>query len=245
VFASDVSVAVLVVEDHSAYRALMGQFLRILKLDHEMASDGVQGLIAMERRHFDLVISDCQMPNMNGYAMAREVRLREHQHGHRRVPIIALTANLMHDDPQRCRDAGMDAWLAKPLSLEQLEAVLLRWLPEASSYCMAAAQPTRAGLIKLFGSAAVVDQMLALLLQEARDDSVTLAHAQLALDPGLTSERLHRLVGSLAFLGCTELESQGALLIEQVRAYGVAGNRSGLETFQRDLSVYLAYLGKL
>lgn len=240
---------VLVVEDHSAYRILMGWFLKQLGLGHQLVGDGQHGLAALTERRFDLVISDCQMPHMDGYTMSRAIRLREHANAQRRVPIIALTGNLVHDDPQRCRDAGMDAWLLKPLSLGQLHSVLALWLPGSADVQapvpVSALWPTRAGLIETFGDALVVDQMLASLLCEAREDSVGLAHACRTLNAPLTAERLHRLVGSLAFLGVADLELRGMRLIERVHAQGIALSASQLEAFQADLHTYLTYLGSL
>ena len=240
---------VLVVEDHSTYRALMGWFLKKLGLGHHLVGDGQHGLAALAERPFDLVISDCQMPLMDGYTMSRAIRLREHANAQRRVPIIALTGNLVHDDPQRCRDAGMDAWLLKPLSLEQLHGVLALWLPGPATIAPRASAPvpwpTRAGLIETFGDARVVDQMLTSLLCEAREDSAALAHARQALDAPLTAERLHRLVGSLAFLGVAELELRGMSLIERIHTQGIVLSKQQLDAFQEDLRAYLRYLGAL
>ncbi|MFC6297810.1 response regulator [Pseudomonas spelaei] len=243
---------VLVVEDHSTYRTMMGWFLQKFGLRHELVEDGRSALVAIARRRFDLVISDCQMPCMDGYTMARAIRLHERALGHGRVPIIALTGNLVHDDPQRCRNAGMDAWLLKPLTLEQLREVLMHWLPgpphvqpPLSPAMLSVAWPTRASLIEMFGSAQVVEQMLGSLLIEASEDSAALAHARMTLNPSLTAQRLHRLVGSLAFLGAADLEVRGSMLIAEVRAHGVVLNKPQLEAFQRDLVVYLTYLSTL
>lgn len=244
--------AVLVVEDHSTYRALMGWFLQKLGIDYELAGNGQCALSAMARRNFDLVISDCQMPLMDGYTLARSIRFRERIGGRKRVPIIALTADLLPSDAQRCRDAGMDAWLLKPLGLEQLGEVLARWLPGSqpeSSIRQTAPPsltwPTRASLIETFGSSQVVNQMLGTLVVEACEDSAALAHARMTLNASLTAERLHRLVGSLVFLGGADLEARGRLLIDQVRAHGVVLNKQRLADFQRDLEAYLGYLNAL
>lgn len=240
---------VLVVEDHCAYRALMGWFLKKLGLGHQLVGDGQCGLAAIAECRFDLVISDCQMPLMDGYSMSRAIRRRECANALARVPIIALTANLVHDDPQRCRDAGMDAWLLKPLTLDQLHRALALWLPgppgTAPAHSVPGTWPTRAGLVETFGDTEVVNQMLASLLCEAREDSVALDHARMTLDAALTAERLHRLVGSLAFLGVAELELRGISLIERVHTLGVVLNKPHLEAFQVDLRDYLAYLGTL
>jgi len=243
---------VLVVDDHSTYRAMTGWFLQKLGLSHELVEDGRSALVAIARRRFDLVISDCQMPFMDGYTMARAIRLHERALGRGRVPIIAVTGNLVHDDPQRCRNAGMDAWLLKPLAFEQLREVLVRWLPGPPhvqrpllSATLSAAWPTRISLTEMFGSAQVVNQILGSLLVEAREDSAALAHARMTLNASLMAERLHRLVGSLAFLGAADLELRGSRLIGEVRAHGVVLNKPQLEAFQRDLAAYLAYLSTL
>lgn len=243
---------VLVVEDHSVYRAMMGWLLQKLGLGYQLTENGHSAMTAIACKHFDLVISDCQMPIMDGYSLARAIRQREQTLGLERVPIIALTGNLVHDDPQRCRDAGMDAWLLKPLTLEQLRDVLMRWLPgerlQPSSLAvetLPAGWPTRASLVDTFGSEQVVDQMLGSLLVEAHHDTQALAHAQSALDAAQTAERLHRLVGSLAFLSRADLEARGGVLITEVRAHGVASTKSQLDAFQRDLVAYLDYLRSL
>ncbi|WP_225923943.1 response regulator [Pseudomonas khavaziana] len=240
---------VLVVEDHSAYRAMMGWQLDKLGLSHQLVENGSSAMAAIACRRFDLVISDCQMPVMDGYSLARAIRQREQDLGCERVPIIALTGNLVHDDPQRCRDAGMDAWLLKPLALESLRDMLMHWLPGApAALCnqppgvAALDWPTRDSLVELFGSPRVVDQMLRSLLTEAQRDTKALTHALNAQDASLTAERLHRLVGSLAFLGGAGLESRGSALISEVRAHGVAVNQRKLEFFQSDLAAYLDYL---
>jgi CheY-like chemotaxis protein len=244
---------VLVAEDHPTYRALMGWLLQKLGLRHEQVSDGRLALAAICERPFDLVITDCQMPRMDGYRMTRAIRLLEQIKARPRVPVIALTANLVHDDPQRCRDAGMDAWLLKPLTLGQLREVLMHWLPGVPVVVPAAsnqssvlsAWPTRDSLIETFGSAQVVSQMLGSLLTEAWEDNALVDHARNTLDTSLMAERLHRLVGSLAFLGATELESRGSQLIEQLHDHGVLLNRSQLDAFLSDLRRYLAYLNTL
>ncbi|AZF30510.1 hypothetical protein C4J89_1019 [Pseudomonas sp. R4-35-07] len=242
---------ILVVEDHSAYRLLLGWMLQKLGLGYELAADGFMGLEAFTRRPFDLVICDCQMPFMDGYSMASAIRQHEHDHGLRRVPIIALTANLQNDTPRRCREAGMDAWLLKPLTLEQLHAVLLHWLPGSDGpqanqeTAPAPGWPTRATLVATFGSDAIVDQLLEGLLVEAWEDYRVLRHARSTLNASLAAERLHRLVGSLVFLGGSDLESTATQLIEQVRSGDVASHSVQLELFQARLCVYLEYLSRL
>ncbi|MGC6368881.1 response regulator [Pseudomonas sp. K2I15] len=244
--------SVLVVEDHQAYRALMGWFLQKFGLGYELAGDGQSALSAMSARPFDLVISDCRMPVMDGYSMTREIRRRESADGRLRVPIIALTGKLGPDDARRCLEAGMDDWLPKPLSIEQLRHLLERWLPQPSSVlhgpgtCLPSLSwPTRAELIKTFGDEQVVNRMLHSLRHETEADYAGLVHACRVLNRHAMIECLHRLVGGLAFLGGTGLDARAGHLIEQVRDHGIRLNWRALQQFEQDLKVYLRYLTDL
>lgn len=119
---------VLVVEDHPTAQAMMAWRLQQLGVAHAVASDGREALQHLAASSFDLVVTDCRMPVMDGYAFTRLLREREQRQGDRRLPVVALTASLLEDDLRRCRDAGMDEVLTKPLSLAHLRQCLLRWL---------------------------------------------------------------------------------------------------------------------
>jgi len=242
---------VLVVEDHPTYRTLMSLFLQKFGLSHEVVCNGQLALNACALSHFDLVISDCRMPVMDGYSMAREIRRRERAGGCQRVPIIALTANPGPDDYRRCEEAGMDAWLPKPLTLDQLRSVLEQWLPlpgvgvDTYSPLVQSPWPTRADLIATFGDEQMVNQMLHSLRAEADADFAGLARACHLLDRAAAIECLHRLVGGLVFLGGVDLDTRAVKLIEQVRDHGIALNQRELQQFEKDVMVYLRYLTDL
>lgn len=234
---------ILVVEDHSAYRLLLDRLLHKLGVDCEAVGDGQVALAAMERRHFDLVLSDCQMPVIDGYAMTREIRRRERTAQARRVPVIALTASADPDEIRRGIEAGMDAWLLKPPTLEQLHEVLERWLP-----CFprsAASWPTRASLVETFGCASKVEHMLRILVCEVQEDLAALVQAQLNLDEQATIRYLHRLVGSVAFLGDERLETRGRQLIAAVARDGVAAQAQPLILLHQEVSLYRVHLSAL
>jgi CheY-like chemotaxis protein len=94
----------------------------------QVVGDGYAALEALASSAYDLVLMDCQMPNLDGFAAAAAIRAREQsQPGARRIPVIALTANAMEGDRERCLAAGMDDYLAKPLRSAELYAVLKRW----------------------------------------------------------------------------------------------------------------------
>ena len=101
----------------------------------DMADNGRAGLEAVVRTRYALVLMDCQMPEMDGYAATRAIRAREAALGGTipRLPIVALTANTMAGDRERCLAAGMDDYLGKPYSQDQLQSILQRWLSASSA----------------------------------------------------------------------------------------------------------------
>ncbi len=92
--------------------------------------NGAEAIAAVARTHYDLVLMDMQMPEIDGLAAARTIRAAEIDSG-THLTIIALTANALERDRRACIDAGMDDYLAKPLEIEALRDVLERWLPVA------------------------------------------------------------------------------------------------------------------
>lgn len=119
---------VLIVEDNDVNRMIAREILLSLGLSVLEASDGVEALEVMSARSVDLVLMDCLMPVMDGYATAREIRRREAEFGASRVPILALTANAFDEDAKRAKMAGMDGHLAKPYTRGQLKSLLKPWL---------------------------------------------------------------------------------------------------------------------
>ena len=104
----------------------------IVKLGHtcEIASSGEEALELLDHRTYDLIFMDLRMPGLDGLETTRELRRREGEMRHSIV--VAVTANAFSEDRERCLAAGMDDFLAKPVRLEDLRAMALRWLPKAS-----------------------------------------------------------------------------------------------------------------
>jgi len=118
----------LVAEDNAINQKLAVRLLE--KMGHRVivAHNGQEALAAVDHALFDLVLMDCQMPEMDGYAATRAIRAREALHPSRtRLPIIALTAHAMPGDRDQCVAAGMDDYLAKPMDPADLKAILDRW----------------------------------------------------------------------------------------------------------------------
>jgi CheY-like chemotaxis protein len=100
-----------------------------LGLECDVAQDGLDALRAIDHHQYDLVLMDCQMPRMDGYEATRAIRLREATKGFSRLPVIAMTANAMDGDREKCLDSGMDDYLAKPIMPATLRLMLCQWLP--------------------------------------------------------------------------------------------------------------------
>ena len=119
---------ILIVDDHPVNRALLKQQLEQLGVQVEAAAFGIVALSLWWTGHFDLVITDCHMPEMDGYELTRSIREMEIHDDRPRIPIIAWTANVMAEEAAHCHAAGMDDLLTKPTELLVLRAMLIKWL---------------------------------------------------------------------------------------------------------------------
>jgi signal transduction histidine kinase/CheY-like chemotaxis protein/HPt (histidine-containing phosphotransfer) domain-containing protein len=136
---------VLLAEDNPVNQKLAMAMLARLGLTVDIANNGQEALAMAAEQAYDIVLMDCQMPVMDGFAATAALRAGPTQGG-KRLPIVALTANAMEGDRNKCLAAGMDDYLAKPYSMDQLRQVLNRWLSgeagadEAASVTEAPAQ---------------------------------------------------------------------------------------------------------
>ena len=121
---------VLVVDDHPVNQEVMVRQLDLLGVAADTAADGEEALEAWSSNPYAAVLADIHMPRMDGYELTRRIRAAEaSRNGGARTPVIAVTANAMKGEEERCLAAGMDAYLAKPLNIDWLRTTLLRWLP--------------------------------------------------------------------------------------------------------------------
>jgi signal transduction histidine kinase/DNA-binding response OmpR family regulator/HPt (histidine-containing phosphotransfer) domain-containing protein len=115
----------LLVEDNPVNQEMTRAMLSLLGCRMDLAENGQQAIEAVARSRYDLVLMDCQMPVMDGYAATRAIR----KSGASGLPVVALTANALNGDAERCLAAGMNDYLSKPFNIVGLRAVLERWLP--------------------------------------------------------------------------------------------------------------------
>jgi CheY-like chemotaxis protein len=118
---------VLLVEDNAVNQLVASRMLQRLGFTVEFATDGQKAVDMVAANHYDLVFMDCQMPVMDGYQATEQIRRTEPPDRH--VVIVAMTANAMQTDRQRCFDSGMDDYLSKPINKSEIVAVLRRHLP--------------------------------------------------------------------------------------------------------------------
>ena len=120
---------VLVVEDNALNQKLITRQLQhIGTTDIVIVNNGIEALDWLEQHSCDVVVADCHMPLMDGYAMTRQIRAREAASGAPRLPVIAYSAGVTEDEKATCRAAGMDDHIPKPVPMAVLQATLRKWL---------------------------------------------------------------------------------------------------------------------
>ena len=120
------AINILVAEDNLINQMVILSQLEMLGYQPDCVTNGIEALESITKKTYDLVLMDCQMPVMDGYAATKELRRREKAQRH--TIVIALTANAMRGDRQKCLDAGMDDYLSKPIEREDLAAAIRRWI---------------------------------------------------------------------------------------------------------------------
>ena len=188
----------LLVEDNPINQAVAKAMLSKLGLRWQLAKHGEEAVAWVLSHDFDLVLMDCQMPVMDGFEATAAIRSLPGGRG-ASLPIVALTANALQGDEQRCRDAGMDGFLAKPYTLAQLHGTLSGWLAtapvatEAAPPAAPAINPRSIGMLRELdepGSQTLVSQLVTMFLASA--------DAQLALLDAAVADGQAKALGKLA-----------------------------------------------
>lgn len=232
---------VLAVDDHPTNRLLLGRQLASLGARVHLASAGNEALELWRNGDFDLVITDCNMPDMDGYALASAIRMAEAaaQTGGR-IPIIAWTATVLAGAADRCHEAGMDDLLSKPANIAQLRQVLSKWIvvPGART----APPIDKAALDRLSGDEADSAEIFAEFLAQTTSDLVALDEALASNDLAECAQVAHRIKGASRMVGARELAAASEA-IEHAAGQGILqaqALRPTLDTCLQELLNYAA-----
>jgi CheY-like chemotaxis protein len=126
----DADSVILLVDDNELNREVINMQLSALGYSAMAAVDGHEALQLWHQHSFAMVLTDCHMPVMNGFELAAAIREAEKARD-QHIPIIAFTANTVDEERDSCASSGMDACLTKPIELDALERLLMKWMPTA------------------------------------------------------------------------------------------------------------------
>jgi len=219
---------ILVADDHEVNQLLATLLLEKAGYRVDVVADGAEVIAAVSRGHYDAVLMDCQMPVIDGYAAAAEIRRREA--GATRIPIIAVTASVLKGDAERALAAGMDAHIAKPIDRQELYGALTRLLSgtDRASTTGPAPQNSVAGgyldegtlheLIELDGTGDAFRELAGLFIEDAPARTEDLAKAAAGRDAQSVAAAAHVIRGSAGTFGAGALTQLTATIEAEARA---------------------------
>lgn len=196
---------VLIVEDHEFNRVVLQRQLESLGLRVTCAANGLEGLRLWGREAFDYVLTDCNMPQLNGDQMTRQLRALEASEGRAPTHVLGLTANAQPQEIQRCLEAGMNDCLFKPVT----RSVLEQYLREAESARIGSACCFDMAKVNdiTAGDVAMTRQLLATVLRTNQEDFDVLQSLYSAGDFSAVGRRCHKILGSARIIHATALIS--------------------------------------
>lgn len=226
---------VLLVEDNTVNRMVAEHLLRVFQCEVRNATDGEQALTALREGGVDVVLMDCQMPVLDGYAATRHWRAEEAETGRARLPIIAMTANAMAGDRERCLQAGTDDYLSKPIARATLHALLNRWGQQSSDVAASSL---------LEGAAPAADRAPPAEHGWAPQNTKSQAAAQPVLDRDVLDE-LHAVIGDSALQILSVFLDDAPAMVQQLQQAAQSGDGPRLKAVAHSLKSSSANVGAL
>ena len=234
---------VLAVDDYPINLEVLTGQLEILGVPVETAASGLEALTKWRSQPYALILTDIHMPDMDGFELTRQIRAEETsgQEG-QRIPIVALTANALKGEADRCLAAGMDGYLTKPLTLGRLREAIERWMTEPSPAASAASTGTapeqaldRTVIRQMFGdNEAAIERLLARFAAAGGELVADIVGAAGA--PERVAELAHKLKGAARAAGATRLGDLAATLEQSADSAGIAQVASEWKRVARELA---------
>jgi len=242
---------ILLAEDNSINQSVATHVLRRLGYETlDIAINGQDALDAFTRRSYDLILMDCQMPEMDGYTATKKIRKMEKARGLVATPIIAMTAHALKGDRENCLKSGMNDYISKPIDLQRLEHLLSHWL-------VAKARPVNSNIAPAFADSSILDmdrlqmifgfdeplkqQFLQLLIDNVDELLTDMRMAIHYSDLDVAKSRCHRLKGATGNAGANRLFD---LACKQERMV-LENNWSAATVLQQDLLAGLSELKRV
>ena len=241
---------ILLVEDNPVNRDVAVGMLEGLGCRTHAVDNGWLAIEAVNESLYDAVLMDCQMPVMDGLTATAEMRRRELGSGAARVPIIALTANAMDGDRERCLAAGMDDFLSKPFTQQQMAAVLKRWLTPRAMPEPERRETSRTPLIDVgvlrniaaLARPALLDSLIDMYLQHSPTLMAAIETAATGMQAAALSDAVHTLRSSTANLGGARLAAVAKECETLVRSGGIAHARPLVLRIRKEYQEFCAAL---
>ncbi len=221
---------ILLAEDNPTNQDVIGRQLNRLGYQMEIADDGAVALEMWRQGSYGALLTDCHMPNMDGYGLTGAIRAEQADSGER-LPIIAITANALQGEAERCLEAGMDDYLSKPVEMRLLQRMLVKWLPRERSFAADSAMPEvqavepapgngapvdPSAIKEMFGDDEIVLEILREFIEPAADNVAEILNAWQTKDAAGVGAAAHKLKSSARTIGansmadlCAELELAG------------------------------------
>ena len=229
---------ILLAEDNEVNQRVILYRLRMLEQHADLVRDGIEALKLYDEKEYDVILMDIQMPHLDGYLVTAEIRNRELRQNRRRTWIIATTANAMPTDRDRCIEAGMDDYLAKPIQARALVKALENYLMNSQSPPTMNSQPlppansqslppaTNLRFLVDSGLADMVPELISVFLESAPLEIKKMEGSYAAGDANGVANAAHSLKGSSSNLGAAHLQE----LCQQIETQGRSGSMEGVST---------------
>ncbi len=240
-FVAGTTPLVLVADDHPTNREVILRQLAILGYSADAVNDGQQALDALAQTDYALLLSDCHMPVVDGFELTDRIRGQERD-TEKHLPIIAITANALVGEAERCIAAGMDGYMAKPVQIAQLRETLARFLPVAEatqrSPAIAKMQALDLAAMKaLFDDdRTAIHRTLSKFVDFATGAAETLRNASAAHDFDAAKREGERLASAAATVGAQALSQAGGAIGEAADAKSVSAMQVGVADISRELA---------